>query len=61
MTELHDAARYGDLNKCHELIEHDADVNAKDKDGTPLHDAARRGHLKVCEVFIKHGANQTAQ
>ena len=30
MTDLHDAVKNGDLNKCRDLIEKGADVNAKD-------------------------------
>ena len=57
MTDLHDAVKSGDLNKCKELIQHGADVNAKKYDETPLHEAAYCGHLNICELLIKHGAD----
>ena len=57
MTELHQAATSGELNKCHELIEYGADMNAKTNGWTPLHRATNCGYLEVCEVLIKYGAD----
>ena len=61
MTELHVAVKNGDLNECHELIEHGADVNAKDSYGTtPLNEGASYGYLEICELLIEHGADVNA-
>ena len=58
MTDLHDAAKAGNLNKCRKLIEQAADVNAKDDSGeTTLHWAAKYGYLEICELLLKHGAD----
>ena len=58
MTNLHDAAKNGDLATCRILIEHGTDVNAKNNDEwTPLHFAARNGYLKMCELLIEHDAD----
>ena len=48
----------GQLECCEFLINHGANVNEKDKDGsTPLHLAAWNGKLECCEFLINHGVN----
>ena len=54
MTDLYDAAKDGDLATCRALIEHGADVNAKDNDGwTPLHVGTYWEHLEICELLME--------
>ena len=61
MTDLHDAVKNGDLNKCRELIENGDDVNKKDVWGnTPLHWATFNGY-EMCELLIKNGADINAK
>jgi ankyrin repeat protein len=44
------------------LIEHGADVNAKDKShSTPLHLASSKGSYEIVELLIEHGADVSAQ
>lgn len=56
-TPLHFLAFYMDEPKLAELmIQHGADINAKDKDGyTALEVAEQAGHKEVAEVLRKHG------
>ena len=43
---------------CRMLLQHGADVHAKDKGGlVPLHNACSYGHFEVTELLIRHGAN----
>ena len=43
------------------LLQHGADVHAKDKGGlVPLHNACSYGHFEVTELLIHHGANVNA-
>ena len=43
------------------LLQHGADVSAKDKGGlVPLHNACSYGHFEVTELLIQHGANVNA-
>jgi ankyrin repeat protein len=40
------------------MLEHGADVNARDKDqATPLHSASFMSKLEVARVLLDHGAN----
>jgi ankyrin repeat protein len=40
------------------LLEHKADVNAKDRDGeTALHGAASRGHEALVKLLLEHKAD----
>ena len=56
-TCLHLAASTGSLPICEMLIEHGANINAKDRwGGTPLCDAVREGYGKVAESLRKAGA-----
>jgi hypothetical protein len=44
------------------LVEHGADVKAKDKDGsTPLHQAPASGNVDLAFFLVEHGADVTAQ
>ncbi|KAL8592133.1 Poly [ADP-ribose] polymerase tankyrase-2 [Nucella lapillus] len=56
-TPLHFAAGYNRVAVVEYLLEHGADVHAKDKGGlVPLHNACSYGHYEVTELLIKHGA-----
>eukprot|EP01101_Sappina_pedata_P001011 TRINITY_DN11134_c1_g1_i1.p1 TRINITY_DN11134_c1_g1~~TRINITY_DN11134_c1_g1_i1.p1 ORF type:complete len:134 (-),score=57.77 TRINITY_DN11134_c1_g1_i1:122-523(-) len=58
-TALHWAASGGHLAAVNLLIQHKADVNAKNKnDDTPLHKASWRNHADVCEVLLDAGCNR---
>jgi len=54
-TQLHEAARKGNIEQVRSLISNGADVNVKGSwdGGTPLHHA----NLKVAELLIAHGAD----
>ncbi|XP_039990473.1 poly [ADP-ribose] polymerase tankyrase-2-like isoform X5 [Xiphias gladius] len=56
-TPLHFAAGYNRLAVVHFLLQHGADVHAKDKGGlVPLHNACSYGHYEVAELLVLHGA-----
>ncbi|XP_078310376.1 poly [ADP-ribose] polymerase tankyrase-1-like [Crassostrea virginica] len=56
-TPLHFAAGYNRVVVVEYLLQHGADVHAKDKGGlVPLHNACSYGHFEVTELLIKHGA-----
>ncbi|XP_071948207.1 poly [ADP-ribose] polymerase tankyrase-1-like [Antedon mediterranea] len=56
-TPLHFAAGYNRVAVVEFLLEHGADVHAKDKGGlVPLHNACSYGHYEVTELLVKHGA-----
>ncbi|XP_052772153.1 poly [ADP-ribose] polymerase tankyrase-1-like isoform X2 [Mya arenaria] len=56
-TPLHFAAGYNRVAVVEYLLQHGADVHAKDKGGlVPLHNACSYGHYEVTELLIKHGA-----
>ncbi|XP_018427337.1 PREDICTED: tankyrase-2 isoform X4 [Nanorana parkeri] len=56
-TPLHFAAGYNRVAVVEYLLEHGADVHAKDKGGlVPLHNACSYGHYEVTELLVKHGA-----
>ncbi|KAF7495368.1 Poly [ADP-ribose] polymerase tankyrase-1 [Sarcoptes scabiei] len=60
-TPLHFAAGYNRLDVVEYLLEHGADVRAKDKGGlVPLHNACSYGHYEVAELLLKKGANVNA-
>lgn len=57
-TALHFAAGYNRVAVVEHLLQHGADVHAKDKGGlVPLHNACSYGHYEVAELLVKHGAN----
>ncbi|XP_032648990.1 poly [ADP-ribose] polymerase tankyrase-2 isoform X3 [Chelonoidis abingdonii] len=56
-TPLHFAAGYNRVSVVEYLLQHGADVHAKDKGGlVPLHNACSYGHYEVAELLVKHGA-----
>ncbi|XP_074640442.1 poly [ADP-ribose] polymerase tankyrase-1-like [Tubulanus polymorphus] len=56
-TPLHFAAGYNRVAVVEYLLQHAADVHAKDKGGlVPLHNACSYGHSHVAELLVKHGA-----
>ncbi|MEE6485606.1 hypothetical protein FKM82_014347 [Ascaphus truei] len=56
-TPLHFAAGYNRVSVVEYVLEHGADVHAKDKGGlVPLHNACSYGHYEVAELLVKHGA-----
>ncbi|XP_073442034.1 poly [ADP-ribose] polymerase tankyrase-2 isoform X1 [Dendrobates tinctorius] len=56
-TPLHFAAGYNRVAVVEYLLQHGADVHAKDKGGlVPLHNACSYGHYEVAELLVKHGA-----
>ena len=57
-SEIHDAAREGDVDKVRQLLIAGTDVDAKDDRGfTPLLSAVYGGHLNVTELLIDQGAD----
>jgi tankyrase len=57
-TPLHFAAGYNRVGVVEYLLQHGADVHAKDKGGlVPLHNACSYGHYEVTELLVKHGAS----
>jgi ankyrin repeat protein len=57
-SEIHDAARAGDVDKVRDLMNDGADVNAPDERGfTPLLWAVYGGHLDAAELLIDKGAD----
>ncbi|XP_056386197.1 poly [ADP-ribose] polymerase tankyrase-2 isoform X3 [Hyla sarda] len=56
-TPLHFAAGYNRVAVVEYLLQHGADVHAKDKGGlVPLHNACSYGHYEVADLLVKHGA-----
>ncbi|KAK2876855.1 hypothetical protein Q8A67_020951 [Cirrhinus molitorella] len=56
-TPLHFAAGYNRVAVVEYLLQHGADVHAKDRGGlVPLHNACSYGHYEVAELLILHGA-----
>uniref|UniRef100_A0A8C5CUX7 Poly [ADP-ribose] polymerase n=1 Tax=Gadus morhua TaxID=8049 RepID=A0A8C5CUX7_GADMO len=56
-TPLHFAAGYNRLAVVELLLQHGADVHAKDKGGlAPLHNACSYGHLEVAQRLVRRGA-----
>ncbi|XP_034085151.1 poly [ADP-ribose] polymerase tankyrase-1 isoform X2 [Gymnodraco acuticeps] len=57
-TPLHFAAGYNRVSVVEYLLQHGADVHAKDKGGlVPLHNACSYGHYEVAELLVRHGAS----
>ncbi|KAL8705633.1 MAG: hypothetical protein Q9201_001270 [Fulgogasparrea decipioides] len=60
-TDLHEAARTGDLDALRSLLEDKVNVNARgDRFSTPQMEAARRGHLHCLETLKEFGADEFA-
>jgi len=56
-TPMFFSARYGHLKVVEYLIDHGANVNAKNSfNETPLHYSALNGHLKITEYLVYCGA-----
>jgi ankyrin repeat protein len=61
-TPLHLASEEGHVKVARCLLEHDADVTARNAVGsTPLHLASQFGQAEVVGMLIEHGADVTAQ
>ena len=61
-TLLHHVARNRKKEDVEFLINHGADVNARDQyDQTPLHYVARKGKKEIVEFLINHGADVNAR
>jgi len=60
-TPLHTTSGGGHVEFARRLVEHGADVNARnDHQQTPLHLTSESGHVEVTRVLVKHGANVNA-
>jgi len=61
-TALHEAAFFGQVTTVQYLLQHQADPNARNKDGsTPLHVAAKQGEDKVARKLVDGGADTRAK
>lgn len=61
VKDLHDAAKYGDLEGAEDFIAIGKDVNAVDAEArTPLHFAAGAAHLEIAEALVAAGAQLEA-
>ena len=58
IAPLHELARKGDVEKAAILIDHGADLDARDEDicSTPLGWAAKFGRRKMVELLLSRGA-----
>jgi ankyrin repeat protein len=60
-SSLHCAAASGYGDECRVLLEHGADLEAKNRHGrTPLILAAGNGYIDVCRILLQGGANTEA-
>lgn len=61
-TPLHYAVSNGQIDCMNLLVEHGADLNARDHTGmTPLHAAAMLGRVREAEWLLDHGAARDAK
>ena len=61
-TPLHVVSTYGHVEVGRILIEHGADMTAKDNgEMTPLHVASRNGHMELARLLVEHGADVAAR
>ena len=61
-SDLHSAAKRGDITAVNALLAKGAEVNAKDKDGrTALMYAAGNGHTETVETLLAKGAEVNAE
>ena len=58
---IQDAALYGSIKAVKEHLAAGADVNAKEKGGTPLHYAVGTGHKVIAVLLIAEGADVNAK
>ena len=59
---IHKAAEEGNIEAVKQHLAADADVNAKNEDGsTPLHSAVAEGHKETAELLIAEGADVNAK
>jgi ankyrin repeat protein len=58
--ELQKAAEKGDVRFVKDLIDHGADVNWQNSDGTALHRAVLAGRVEVVRVLLENGARVDA-
>ena len=62
VAPIHSACAISHFDITELLIQHKADVNAKQRQGvTPLHAAAHNGQTKLTELLIDNGANVNAK
>jgi ankyrin repeat protein len=61
-TPLHLASEQGSVEIARTLIEHGADLSAKDDEAwTPLHRALSRGHMDIARLLVECGADVSAK
>ncbi|XP_070206581.1 uncharacterized protein [Littorina saxatilis] len=61
-TPLHAAIENGHLKIAEQLVRHEADVNAVDKNKhTPLHYAYRNAHTSLVDFLLQHGADANSK
>lgn len=62
VSPLHSAVAAKDFGIAQRLLDHGADVNARQQGGfTPLHAAAQHGDLAMAELLLSHGADRSAR
>ncbi|MDX9822408.1 MAG: ankyrin repeat domain-containing protein, partial [Syntrophales bacterium] len=60
-SQLHDAARDGDIKTARELLRQGTDIHLRDSNGaTPLHLAAGRGNNQMVRFLLEQGADVNA-